>query len=83
MTTDAPKPLVPPAELADRSEGFGDLGVILGYPQYTDDGVWPDAVERNNVQPEEHSETSDRQWFRVENQGIEEVNNFQGEVYEI
>lgn len=53
-----PKPETPPAELADRQEGYGAPGFILGYPEYRDDGVWPSSVVRGPFDPQP-SETSD------------------------
>lgn len=73
-----PKPVVrasnPPAELADRSEGWGRFGRIQDYPEYKDDGEWaeyptllfPSSVMHNEEYPLEHPETSDRVWARTD-----------------
>lgn len=72
-----PKPAVkataPPAELSDRSEGWGRFGHIFGYPEFVDDGEWsdyptslfPSVVMHNEELPLEHPETSDGPWYRV------------------
>jgi hypothetical protein len=72
MPAPAELPLVPPAELADRAEGWGVLGRVLRYSVYHDNGVWPphpddlypSDVMHNEVLREEHPETSDGNWYR-------------------
>jgi hypothetical protein len=72
-----PKPVVraqtPPAELADREEGWGTFGQVRLYPSYKDDGEWPNYpislypsdVMHNEDLILEHPETSDGPWYRV------------------
>jgi hypothetical protein len=66
MPTKAEKPAVPPAEMRDRQEGFGYTGVIVGYPEYRDDGVWPVEVVRRafDFEPPETSDTRGLGWRR-------------------
>lgn len=82
MPADAVKPESPPSELNDRSEGFGTFGRIVGYTQ-KDDGEWPAEVVRLGELPTEHPETSHGDWWRIRNQGDEEINDYQGETYQI
>jgi hypothetical protein len=48
-----------PEHLTDRSEGWGLLGSIFGYPEYRDDGIWSSIVVRNNEFDPYPPETSD------------------------
>lgn len=48
-----------PDELNDRSEGWGMLGTIFGYPQFKDDGEWPTMGARQNPFEEYPTETND------------------------
>lgn len=81
MPASATRPELPPAELSDRSEGLGSLGQIVGYADYRDDGVWPG--HQFSVRDEEPSETLDGTWYRVQDQGSEGINNYQGQTYQI
>lgn len=84
MPTKATKPELPPAELRDRQEGYGTQGIIYGYPEYRDDFEWPVIVTHRSEFEEEASETSDpgdSGWWRVEDQRVEEINDYQGTPY--
>lgn len=70
MPTKAPKPTLPPQDLRDRQEGFGTLGVIIGYPEYRDSGLWPSAPEHRDefdFEPPETSDTREAGWKREGN----------------
>jgi hypothetical protein len=62
MPAPSVKPESPPAELLDRSEGWGTIGTIFGYPENTDDGEWPFAIVHNSEFDDWPSETSHGQW---------------------
>jgi hypothetical protein len=62
MPAPAVKPELPPAELRDRSEGWGRQGRIEGYPEYGDDGEWPEEVNHQLEFELYPSETSDGIW---------------------
>lgn len=66
MSSPAVRPETPPAELADRQEGWGDLGHIFLYPSYKDDGTWPATVNGHTLVDEqpELSDERDTGWFR-------------------
>lgn len=66
MSAAAVRPESPPAELADRTEGWGVYGNIYLYPSYRDTGTWPANVEGHTLVDEqpETSDTRDDGWFR-------------------
>lgn len=49
MPAPAVKDLLPPADLRDRTEGWGTSGHINQYSDYRDDGVWPAEIERQDT----------------------------------
>lgn len=95
MPKPAARATTPPAEFSDRSEGWGRSGRVQGYPEYRDDGIWPDypgplspsGPMKNRANPDEPPETSDRDWYRVE-RIVEEDRvvynriSIDGEIYE-
>jgi len=83
MPANAVRDEFPPDVLADRQEGFGQTGCIVGFPTYGDSGQWPATVSHNRTFIYEHSEIDDRDWWRIADQGDAEVNNYQGEPYSI
>lgn len=70
MPAKAVKPELPPVELRDRTEGWGQFGHIFNYPAYRDDREWTymrDGSAIVIIRPEfnpEPSETSHGEWFR-------------------
>lgn len=64
MPTKGVKSPVPHSDLADRSEGWGMTGRAIGYNGFSDDGIWPSVVVRNNPLPDEQPETSHGDWYR-------------------
>lgn len=62
MPAPAVKPELPPVELRDRTEGWGLLGRIYGYPEYSDDGVWPIVVQHQDEFQDYPTETSHGVW---------------------
>lgn len=62
MPSPAVKPVTPPTELMDRTEGWGLLGRIYGYPEFKDDGEWPLVVVHQDETEEYPTETSDGLW---------------------
>lgn len=70
MPEPAQKPVTPPSPLADRSEGWGVTGQIVGYQTYktgpgeilvtgSDDGSWPYEITRTQTFEPWPTETSD------------------------
>lgn len=66
MPAPAIKSLLPPAELRDRTEGWGDFGHINQYSDYRDTGVWPADIVRDEQETEqpETSDLRDNGWWR-------------------
>lgn len=62
MPSPAVKPELPPSDLIDRSEGWGRFGRIEGYPDYRDDGDWPEDVIHQQEFDFYPTETNDGEW---------------------
>ena len=62
MPAPAVKAESPPVELTDRSEGWGRLGRVEGYPDYKDDGEWPIVIVRQEDFADYPTETLDGTW---------------------
>lgn len=62
MPAKAVKAENPPSELTDRSEGWGRFGRIEGYPDYRDDGDWPEGVVHQQEFDFYPTETLDGTW---------------------
>ncbi len=72
MPAPAVKSLLPPAELRDRTEGWGEFGHINQYPDFRDTGVWPAEVIANDALDNEQPEVSDERdhgWWRADGLG--------------
>ena len=62
MPAKAVKSEVPPSDLTDRSEGWGVFGKVDGYPEFKDDGDWPEEVVHQEEFDLYPTETNDGIW---------------------